>query len=183
MAAYVLLILAVLSRFLPHLLHTSAWGVTALGGGLIFFGSRLKRGQWWQAVFAVLAIGASDWALSTQVYGFPFHVSAYVTTWLWYAAVCLLSSAWLSQKRSAGRVVIAALASSTGFFLLSNGMVWLKSGIYAHTAAGLLECYGAGIPFYRNDALSTLVVCSLLFGLPALARRMSEAAEHTGSIA
>ena len=180
MAAYVVLILAILSRFLPHALHTSAWGVTALGGGLLFAGSRWDRASRWRALLAVLAIAASDWVLTTGVYGYPFHVSAYVVTWAWYALVCVAASAWLYRRASATRVVTAALASSTGFFLLSNGTVWASGTMYPRTFAGLSACYAAGLPFYRNDVISTLAVCGILFGLPALARRIQSAQQWSG---
>ena len=178
MAAYVVLILAILSRFLPHVLHTAAWGVTALGGGLLFTGSRWDRSTRWQAALAVLAIAVSDWVLTTGVYGYPFHASAYVATWAWYGLVCVAASAWLYRRASAARVAVAALASSTGFFLLSNGMVWAGGTMYPRTMAGLAACYTAGLPFYRNDALSTVAVCILLFGLPAVARRMHTDHQH-----
>lgn len=180
MVAYVVLILAVLSRFLPHALHTSAWGVTALGGGLLYTASRWNRSSRWQVLLAVLTIAVSDWVLTTQVYGFPFHVSGYVVTWAWYGLLSAAASAWLYRRSTATRVVTAALASSTGFFLLSNGLVWSGGTMYSHTLAGLGECYAAGLPFYRNDALSTLAVCGILFGVPALARRMQQSDQHSG---
>ena len=178
MAAYVVLILAILSRFLPHALHTAAWGATALGGGLLFTGSRWNRSARWRAALAVLAIAASDWVLTTQVYGFPFHATAYLATWAWYGLVCMAASACLYRRASATRVTVAALTSSTGFFLLSNGMVWASATMYPRTVAGLAACYTAGLPFYRNDLLSTLAVCGILFGLPALAHRMHTDSEH-----
>jgi hypothetical protein len=170
MAAILVLILAILSRFLPHALHTAAWGVTALGGGLLFAGSRWDRSSRWQALVAVAGIAISDWVLTTRVYGFPFHVSGYVVTWAWYGLLCVAASAWLYRRTSFVRVVVASLGSSTGFFLLSNGMLWSGGTMYPRTLTGLTTCYAAGLPFYRNDLLSTLAVCGILFGLPALAR-------------
>ncbi len=41
MLAYIVLLLAVLSRILPHAFHATAWNFTAVGGGLLFFGSRM----------------------------------------------------------------------------------------------------------------------------------------------
>ena len=173
MIAYLVLVLAILSRLMPHLLHTSAWGVTALGGGLLFFGTRLSRDSRWQALTAVPLMAAMDWYLTAQVYGFPFHLRGYVIPWLWYAAVAVLGSALLHQRRSVARVGGAALLSATGFFILSNGLVWLSGEMYPHTLAGLLACYTAGLPFYRNDALSTLALCAILFGLPVVAREIA----------
>jgi hypothetical protein len=164
MLAIAVLLLAALSRLVPHVNHAVAFNFTAVGAGLLFFGSRAPR---WQAVLAVAVMGLMDVYLTTQIYHYPFHVSGYLATWAWYAAVCLMGSALL-RKVTVLRVVAGVLASATSFFLLSNFMVWLGSHMYAHSAAGLAGCYVAGLPFYGNDLLSTALVASVLFGLPAL---------------
>jgi hypothetical protein len=52
--------------------------------------------------------------------------------------------------------------------------VWASAGsFYPHTAAGLVTCFAAALPFYRNDVLSTTLVVSLVFGLPVLATRLA----------
>jgi hypothetical protein len=43
--------------------------------------------------------------------------------------------------------------------------------MYARTLAGLMACYVAAIPFYRNDVASTGIVLGLAFGVPALLHR------------
>ena len=186
MFAYLVLIVAILSRLVPHLLHTPAWGVSAMGGGLLFFGSRLAQGKRWQALAAVPLMAGMDWFLTTKLYGFPFHARAYLVTWIWYAAVAVLGSALLHRWRTVVRVGGAALLSATGFFVLSNGLVWLSGEMYPHTGSGLLACYAAGVPFYRNDALSTLALCGILFGLPMAARELAhslESQKRSGNIA
>jgi hypothetical protein len=167
MVAYLVLLFAVFSRFLPHLFNTTAIGFTAVGGGLLYFGARRSR---WQTVIAVLALMGADYYLTVVAYGYAWHTSAYLITWAWYAGVCLLGHQMLSGKPSALRVVVGVLASSTSFFLLSNFAVWRGSTMYPHTVAGLSACYIAAIPFYANDALSTALTAGALFGLPALAR-------------
>ncbi len=181
--AYVILILAVLSRILPHALHLTGANVTLVGAGLLFFGSRLKPRQRWQVLPALVALAASDWYLTTVAYGYPFHAMSYLPTWLWYGAVCLGASAWLGRNSvtartgvTALRVGAAAVASSTGFFLMSNGLVWAKSSLYAHTAAGLGQCYIAGLPFYRNEMASTLVFSAVFFALPWAAASLTQTA-------
>jgi hypothetical protein len=169
MAAYFALFVAILSRILPHTFQTTSVGFTAIGGGLLFFGARRSR---WHAIPAVLALMATDYYLTTYVYNYPFHASAYVVTWLWYAAICLLGHQMLAGKPSALRVAGAVLASSTSFFVLSNLVVWAGGALYPHTAAGLAECYVAAIPFYANDAMSTAITAGAFFGLPALARNI-----------
>src|SRR6201996_6545467 len=137
MLAFIVLLLAVLSRLIPHANHAVAFNFTAVGAGLLFFGSRRPR---WEAVVAVALMGLMDVYLTTQVYQYPFHVSSYLVTWAWYAAVCLMGSALL-RKVTALRVVAGVFASATSFFLLSNFVVWFGSGMYAHSLAGLSACY------------------------------------------
>jgi hypothetical protein len=170
MAAYFALLVAILSRVLPHAFLTTSVGFTAVGGSLLYFGARRSR---WQAVPAVLALMATDFYLTTYVYNYPFHVSDYAVTWLWYAAIFLLGHKMLAGKPSALRVAGAVLASSTSFFVLSNLVVWAGSAMYPHTAAGLGACYVAAIPFYANDVMSTAITAGAFFGLPALARNIA----------
>ncbi|WP_263367505.1 DUF6580 family putative transport protein [Edaphobacter bradus] len=171
MAAYLVLLFAVLSRLLPHAFSTTSVGFTAVGGGLLFFGARRSR---WHAIAAVLALMATDYYLTTHVYSFAFHPSAYLVTWAWYAAVSLIGHEVLQGKPSMLRVTGAVLASSTSFFVLSNFMVWIGDGLYPHTVSGLATCYVAAIPFYANDVMSTAVTAGALFGLPVLAANIAE---------
>jgi hypothetical protein len=176
MIAYIVLILAALSRLVPHALHGTGMNFTAVGAGLLFFGSRSPR---WQALAAVAVLAATDVYLTRFVYGSPFHVKGYLLTWAWYAAVCLLASSLL-RKVTVLRVVAGVFASATSFFLLSNFVVWVGSGMYAHSASGLVACYAAALPFYANDLISTGALSAALFGLPVLAAKLSEAM-HTHS--
>jgi hypothetical protein len=173
MLAILVLVLAALSRLLPHIFHNMAFNFTAVGAGLLFFGSRRPR---WQTVLAVAVMALMDVFLTTKVYGYAFHVSAYLTTWAWYAAVCLMGSALL-RKVTVLRVAGGVLASATSFFLLSNFMVWAGSGnlaMYPHSVSGLGACYAAALPFYGNDLLSTGLFATAFFGLPVLATRLVE---------
>jgi hypothetical protein len=128
-----------------------------------------------------MALMATDYYLTTYVYNYPFHASAYVVTWLWYAAVCLFGHQVLAGKASALRVAGAVLATSTSFFLLSNFVVWAGSTMYPHTAAGLGLCYIAAIPFYANDVMSTAITAGAFFGLSALARNIASTMQEAHS--
>ena len=165
--AYLVLLIAVLSRVLPALLHTTGGNVTAVGAALLFFGASLHTARRWHAVFAVVALAVTDWWLTTHAYGYPFHVVGYLPTWAWYAAVCLGSSFTLTRRNPLARLAVAAIAAPTGFFLISNFVVFLRSGMYPHTTDGLVACYVAAVPFYRNDLVSTAVFTALFFLLPA----------------
>jgi hypothetical protein len=144
---------------------------TAVGAGLLFFGSRRPR---WQALAALAILAATDFYLTRFVYGFPFQIKEYVVTWAWYAAVSLLASGLL-RKVTALRVVAGVVASATSFFLLSNLVVWFGSGMYTHSASGLAACYVAALPFYANDLISTGLFSAVLFGLPVVATKLTEA--------
>lgn len=170
MSAYLVLVFAVLSRILPHTFHATGMNFTAVGGSLLFFGARRSR---WQALIAMAVLAATDYYLTVYAYGYAFHATEYLVTWAWYGAVCLIGFGLLRQRTTALRIVAAGLASSTSFFLLSNFMVWMASGMYAHSAAGLAACYGAAIPFYANDLVSTAMTVGALFGLPALAANIA----------
>lgn len=165
MFAFIVLLGAALTRFLPHALHGVGLNFTAVGGGLLFFGARRPR---WQTIIAVAVMGATDIFLTRVVYGLPFHLADYAMTWAWYAGVCLIGSGLL-RRVSIARVGAAVLCSAASFFVLSNLVVWLSSGMYPQTGAGLISCYVAALPFFGNDLASTTLTATVLFGVPVLA--------------
>jgi hypothetical protein len=184
MLGFVALLLAVVSRILPVSLHATAWNFTAVGGSLLFFGSRMQGSKPAAAKLAaaLAVLIATDFYLTVFAYHYAFHASAYLVTWVWYAAICLLGMGIL-QKPSVLRVAAGAFATSTSFFLLSNFMVWVggtAASMYPHTFAGLAACYTAALPFYRNDVVSTAITAGALFGLPVLATRIVESL-HTAN--
>lgn len=175
MTAFIILLLAALSRLLPHAFHGVGLDITAVGGGLLFFGSRSPR---WQAPLAAGLMALTDVYLTTVVYGMRFHIQDYLVTWAWYLAIGLLGHALL-RRVTVLRVGAAVLASATGFFVLSNLVVWMGGGLYPHTPAGLLACYAAGLPFYGNDLVSTALTSGVLFGLPVAAAACIGAMERS----
>jgi hypothetical protein len=170
MFAYLLALFGVLAHAVPH-----PWlPFTAAGGSLLYFGARRPL---WQGIVPVAALAVSDYYLTTHVYSFPFAVHDYLLTWIWYAAVIVLGAILLRQKLSVGRVVSGTLLASTSFFVVSNYAVWAAQvGMYPHTFSGLMACYAAGLPFYRNDLVSTAIVAGLAFGVPYMLHRHQSAA-------
>jgi hypothetical protein len=59
------------------------------------------------------------------------------------------------------------------FFLCSNFVVWLQSdGLgYSNDLSGLIKCYIAGLPFFRNSLVSTGVFLPLFIQLYRTARK------------
>ena len=67
------------------------------------------------------------------------------------------------------KIALASIAAPTAYFLASNFFVWSSSSPLAglsrpKTFAGLMMCYGDGLPFYPWSVASTFVFCAILFG-------------------
>lgn len=90
-----------------------------------------------------------------------------------YASVALIVVlGWLGLSRVTPiRVGAAALASSVLFFVITNFGVWLFTGFYPLTLAGLAACYVAAIPFFQNTVAGDLFYSVVLFGGFALLER------------
>jgi len=172
MIAYLLLLVAVVTRVVPH----AGWlNFTAVTGALLYFGARRS---WREMLAPVAVLMATDWYLTVFSYGYAFKWESYIPTWLWYAAAMVLGRILLSERQTAWRVIAAALLGPTSFWIISDFAVWAGSTMYPRTLAGLEACYVAAIPFYRNDLASTAVVLGLAFGIPALVRRLNLANEN-----
>jgi len=173
MPAYLFLLFAVLTRLAlaatPHPAHPAWFNFTAVGGMLLYFGARRS----WKEMIAPLAVlMATDYFLTVNVYHYPFAWQGYVPTWGWYVAAMVLGQILLKAKTTWVRVGAGALLGPTSFFLVSNYAAWLLlADMYPRTAGGLATCFVAGLPFYRNDLISTAIVVGLAFGVPVLVRR------------
>ena len=178
MVAYLLVLLAVLSRYLV-VGHVSLLNFTAVTGGLIYFGA--KR-SWREMAGPVAILMISDYLLTTYAYHYAFHWQGYIPTWIWYVAAMALGQILLKAKTSWQRVVASAILGPTAFWLYSNFAVWFSGTIYPHTREGLWACYVAAIPFYRNDLAATSIVMAAAFGVPVLVKRMSMAQPATVTV-
>lgn len=177
MIAYLLLVLAILTRLVPH--HD--WlNFTAVGGALLYFGARRS---WREMLAPVAALMVTDYCLTVFTYHYSFVWTAYLTTWSWYLAAMVLGRILLKSKTTWLRAGAAIFLGPTSFFLVSNYAVWIGGTMYPHTLAGLAACYGAAVPFYRNDLLSTVIVAGLAFGLPVMARQQRRARQANPAVA
>src|SRR5262249_42615862 len=154
---FVLIVLAAASRLLPHPPNFAP--VAAIG---LYAGAYSSRRAAWLVPFAALL-------LSDLVIGF-YHPVSMFWNYLAFATCLLLGSGLLAKGRSFGRIGAAVLASSVAFFLLSNFGMW-ASGYYPRTWAGLVQCYTAALPFFRNTLASDVVYSAALFGGHALLAR------------
>ena len=169
MPAYLLLVVAILSRVVPH---PGLWNFTAVGGALLYFGARRP---WREMLAPMAALMATDYLLTVFSYHYAFAWQWYFAQWVWYAAAMALGWILLRTRTTFVRVASGVVLGPTSFFAMSNFGVWLVGDMYPHTFSGLMACYVAAIPFYRSDLISTAIVAGLAFGVPVLVRRMSGA--------
>jgi len=73
-------------------------------------------------------------------------------------------------------VVGGSLATSLVFFVSTNLAHWAFTADYAHTMAGLGECFVAALPFYRWMPVGDAAWTVATFGLIMAARMAAEAA-------
>jgi hypothetical protein len=72
-------------------------------------------------------------------------------------------------RTSIWRWGLCGLAPATLFYLTTNLAVWAFESDYPQTLAGLVQCYAAGVPFFRAMLAGDLFYLAVLFGCAALA--------------
>ena len=172
MFAYALVLIGVLSRYVVAS-HVSWLNFTAVTGSLLYFGARRS---WREMLGPVGLLMISDYCLTTYVYHYAFHWQGYVTTWVWYLMAIILGQILLRERTTFVRGTVAALLGPTSFWVVSDFAVWAGSTMYPHTLGGLVTCFAAAIPFYRNDVFATSIVLSAAFAIEAMVRKTRESA-------
>ena len=61
------------------------------------------------------------------------------------------------KKLNLSSVITASLIGPVIFFIISNFGVWYSMNIYSNDMRGLIECYLAGVPFFDETLISTLL--------------------------
>jgi len=144
-------------RLVPH-----PPNFTPIGAMALFSGAYLGRRG---AVALVAPLSALF--LSDLVLGFYRGMPT-----VYFSVALIVIIGWMALRRvSPIRVGGAAIASSVLFFVLTNFGMWLSSGFYPHTLAGLEACYIAAIPFFQNTVAGDLFYAAVLFGGFALLER------------
>jgi hypothetical protein len=134
------IVLAVLSRFLPHppnFTPIAAIGLLAAQG----FGNR-----WFTFMIPIISLFLSDLVLGLHA-TIPFV----------YLSFIMIVTLGLLVKKVNFTTVLSA---SVIFFLVSNFGVWLI--YYPKSIAGFLECYALALPFFLNTLMGDLVYAALL---------------------
>ncbi|HPX79943.1 MAG TPA: hypothetical protein PK603_06475 [Bacteroidales bacterium] len=158
----VFILIAAFSRLIPRPPNFAPIGAMAL------FGAAYFSQRWLALVIPVFTMWISDLVINNVVYKayFDHFVWAYQGFYWTYGAFILivLVGFILLRKVKPSRVIIASLSASVLFFLVSNFGVWASGTMYPHSFAGLVSCYTAGIPFFKNTLLGDLVYSGVMFG-------------------
>lgn len=82
-----------------------------------------------------------------------------------YAAMAsiVIFSRYGLRRVSLFRLTSASVLSAVWFFLLTNFGAWLGHETYAPSLNGLMQAYVAGIPFFRNTLLSSVLFTLLAY--------------------
>ncbi len=152
-------------RLIPHWPNFTPIAAMALFGGA-YLGRR----------FLAYAIPILALLLSDMIIGFHDSMLAVYMAFAITVTIGLL----ISQKVSAGKVLLASVSSSVIFFMVTNFAAWMGNPIYPQNFIGLAEAYVAGlvffndgsygISFFMNELLGGLFYNTIFFGAFYFAR-------------
>lgn len=144
----VVILLAALSRLIPHPANFTPIAAMALASGA-FFG-RKSIG----VLVPVVALLVSDFVIG----GYPGMIFTYLGM-----ALIFVLGANFCQTLQPLRIFGATVSGSVIFFVVSNFGVWIASGMYPQTLSGLASCYANAIPFFGNTLLGDLTYSTAIF--------------------
>lgn len=158
--------LGILSRCLPHIPNFSPVI------GLSIFASVYLPGVWRSLGVPLLISFVSDLILNNTIYasyfdGFTFFYSGW--PYIAYTS-CYFASRKILRTPSVGNVCISSPMGTVIFFIVSNFGVWFQGG-YPQNIHGLMSCYIAGLPFFKNALLGDGLYTLVFFGTFAWFKR------------
>lgn len=131
----------------------------------LFSGMIIKQRKF-SFILPLLALLVSDLIIHALFLAGEFDFAG-IYSGQWKNYLLLLSVTligWLVQAKSYVRVFAGSLIAPTVFYLLSNFGVWLGADgvLYSKDFSGLIQCYVAAIPFYKNGLLASVIFLPLL---------------------
>lgn len=135
-------------------------GTTTIFGLAIFSGmmSKEKRNVF---LLPLVALFFSDLIIqilyTAGIFAFAGFYSGQIVNYILLMGVAALNV--LFKKINNTSIIVASILTPTVYFLISNFLVWaMGSGlVYPKTTDGLMLCYTAALPFYKNSLIATLI--------------------------
>jgi len=148
----ILVLIGIAGRLLPHV-----WNATPVTAIALFASYYIGWRYSSAAVFGIML--ASDFFLG--FYAWPIMLAVYAG---FAAAVCIGHYIRHYAAKSPIAILAGSLGSSLLFFIITNWAVWQFGTMYAHTFAGLADCYMMALPFFRNTLAGDIAYTSVFFG-------------------
>jgi hypothetical protein len=138
----------------------SAIGAIAIFGACYFKGFQ-------RFLIPLIVLWGSDIILNNMIYAQYFDsYQAYGDLWVYFAfLISGFVGYFMMQKGTWGRLLTTSLLTGLIFYIVTNFGVWASGLLYPKTSAGLIECYTAAIPFFRNTLLGNVFYSFVLFGV------------------
>ena len=152
-----LIFLTTLGRLATN--YMAIYNFTAIGAGALFAGVVLKEKKYAYIVpLAALVLSDIFFQLFTEIPGFYGGEMLFV-----YGGFVLITFLGTKiRKPKAGNIFLASIASGLIFYLVSNLGTFLFRDMYPHTFSGLLACYYAAIPFYKNELFGSFFLNTIM---------------------
>lgn len=168
-ALVLLILVAALTRLVPHPFNFSPVEAMALFGGAYF----AKR--WVGVLMPLVGMLISDIVLGMVNGGLYVEHFTSLPFLLVYSCIALsaVMGFGMRGKVNTPRVIGYSLAGSVLFFLVTNFGVWLTATSMPGSEAciaGIAPCYISALPFFQATVLGTLFYSALMFGGFALLR-------------
>lgn len=171
-AVIVMILLAAVSRLIPHPYNFTPFVAMALFGGA-YLGNRFVALAAPVAALLISDVIINVFTLKSQYGSFLYDGFAYV-----YGAVILtvILGSVVLKKISGTKLAATTVFSTLLFFVVTNFGAWTVNAwsaapLYARSLDGLAAAYVAGIPFLRNAFVGDIFYAAVLFGLYELAAR------------
>lgn len=161
-----LIIIASLYRIMPGRPYGFAPQIA-----MAIFGGAIIKEKKFAFLLPILAMFVSDVfyqvLYSNGVGNIPGFYDGQVTNYILFAGMTVFG--FFIKNFNIKKIAIASFAAPTAYFLISNFLVWASASPLAglgrpKTFAGLMMCYGDGLPFYPWSVASTFIFSAILFG-------------------
>ncbi len=197
-----LIIVAFVTRLMPHVWNVTAAGAVAIASGMYLRGKLAIIVPLIAMLLSDIFIGFYNPFIMTSVYVgmvLAVYISSHIANRVSGQPADALSNEPVSKRNISGKntkntlmaffakTTIASTLSTISFFVLTNWAVWFFGTLYPKNINGLGASYIAGLPFLRNsffgDLFFTYVVCGAIaisyatIANLAVSKHVSEAGE------
>jgi len=148
---FILIFVGIIFRFLPH-----APNFAPIGGLAVFSGIYLSRKNAY--LIPIGAMLVSD--IFIGLYSIPVMASVYFSF--------ILAATLGRIMKKAGKIpgiFFASIVSAVTFFIITNFAVWLFTPWYPAGISGLIGCFYAATPFFRNTLMSDIFYSMVFSGM------------------